>query len=206
MTNKILRASCFLCRDEMVSKDGGHFVSCRCGESYIDRDRWFPDERYRVGGDAVGLEWIVQKDENTTVHTLIHNSTEIEPEKGEVYQVNNRKQTTMRVFDTGATRDTEVGKLDFEGFLSPHVLHRFAEYMHKHRQMPDGSMRDSDNWQLGISDEVYMKSMTRHFMAVWQYHRSPTIKNSEEQIENLCALLFNVQGMLHNIERQYHIQ
>jgi len=35
----------------------------------------------------------------------------------------------VRTFDTGATRDTEDGKLDYEGFLSGRVLKRYAEYM-----------------------------------------------------------------------------
>ena len=33
----------------------------------------------------------------------------------------------MRTFATGATRDTEVEKLDYEGFLSPVVLKAYAE-------------------------------------------------------------------------------
>ena len=49
--------------------------------------------------------------------------------------------STKRTFDTGASRDTEAGKLDFEGFLSPPVLERYAEYLNKHRVMADGSTR-----------------------------------------------------------------
>ena len=56
----------------------------------------------------------------------------------------------MRNFDTGATRDVDTNKLDFEGFLSPVVLERYAEYMHKNRVQADGNLRDSDNWQKGI--------------------------------------------------------
>ena len=52
----------------------------------------------------------------------------------------------MRTFDTGATRDTDSDKLDFDGFLSPLALEAFAEYMHRHRQVADGSLRASDNW------------------------------------------------------------
>ena len=47
----------------------------------------------------------------------------------------------MRKFETGATRDEEIGKYDFEGFLAPTVLVRFAEYMHKHRIQADGNIR-----------------------------------------------------------------
>ena len=53
----------------------------------------------------------------------------------------------IRKFETGATRDTDEGKLDFEGFFSPIVMERFAEYMNKHRRQSDGQLRDSDNWQ-----------------------------------------------------------
>jgi hypothetical protein len=106
--------------------------------------------------------------------------------------------TSSRAFSTGATRDTDEGKLDYEGFLSPLVLKRYAEHMHAARKMPDGTMRASDNWQLGIPKDVYMKSMFRHFFDVWDNHRNP--KPSQHQLEaELCALLFNVSGMLHEI-------
>lgn len=101
----------------------------------------------------------------------------------------------VRQFETGATRDTAENKLDFEGFLCPRVLTAYAEYMHKNRKMADGSMRDSDNWQKGIPKDAYMKSMYRHFMDVWKDHRG--VETSEDEITNLCALLFNVSGLLH---------
>ena len=104
----------------------------------------------------------------------------------------------MRTFETGATRDTDEGKYDYEGFLSPLVLRRYAEYMHKHRKQADGKIRASDNWQKGIPTEQYMKSMWRHFMEVWVLHR---LRASEpihdDMTEILCALLFNVMGYLH---------
>jgi hypothetical protein len=114
----------------------------------------------------------------------------------------------LRRFASGATRDTDDGKLDYEGFLSPLVLRRFAEYMHKNRIQSDGSLRDSDNWQKGIPQDVYMKSMWRHFMDVWTIHRRYTVAHESGQAvdpegyeleEALCALLFNVQGYLHEL-------
>lgn len=105
---------------------------------------------------------------------------------------------TIRKFNTGATRDTATNKLDFEGFLSPLVLRRFAEYMHKNRLQTDGSLRDSDNWQKGIPKDAYMKSMWRHFFAVWEDYRG--IGDNYE--EDLCALLFNVQGLLHELLKE----
>lgn len=106
--------------------------------------------------------------------------------------------TAVRTFDTGASRDTETGKLDYEGFLSPRVLKRYAEFMHKHRQLPDGSLRDSDNWQKGIPRKVYMKSAWRHFMDWWRIHRSDgEIFKSADLEEAICALIFNAVGYLH---------
>lgn len=102
-----------------------------------------------------------------------------------------------RVFETGASRDTAEGKLDYEGFLSPAVLDRFAGYMHRNRKMRDGSLRDSDNWQKGIPRVVYMKSMFRHFMDVWRLHRRG--EYGEEMEEALCAMMFNVQGLLFEV-------
>lgn len=109
----------------------------------------------------------------------------------------------VRTFPTGATRDTDANKLDFEGFLSPLALQAFAEYMHANRVQSDGTLRSSDNWQKGIPLDAYMKSMWRHFFAVWSTYRDAIGFEGGEyqdiQITNLCALLFNVQGMLHEM-------
>lgn len=117
-------------------------------------------------------------------------------------------EKTTRVFDTGATRDTDAGKLDFEGFISPKVWVEFAKYMHDCRlkNVPPGqTIRGSDNWQKGIPKSVYMKSMFRHFMDVWTYHRneSPLTPFGRQMlIRSLCALLFNVQGMMHELLKE----
>lgn len=102
----------------------------------------------------------------------------------------------VRKFDSGATRDTDTGKLDYEGFLSPAVLERYAQFMHKNRVQRDGTLRDSDNWQKGIPITVYMKSMWRHFFSVWKGHRQGLI-----DLDEVCALLFNVQGLLFELLR-----
>ena len=104
-----------------------------------------------------------------------------------------------RTFDTGATRDTEIGKLDYEGFMSPLVMKRYAEYLNGHRTMSDGSTRDSDNWQKGIPFDVYMKSAWRHFFSWWEIHRGwrPGSTLHARMEDSLCAILFNVSGYLH---------
>lgn len=102
-----------------------------------------------------------------------------------------------RQFDTGANRDTDVGKLDYEGFLSPLVMHAYADYMSKKRVLADGTIRDSDNWQKGMPLAVYMKSLFRHFMDVWAHHRSWKAIALEPLETALVGLMFNTMGYLH---------
>jgi len=110
----------------------------------------------------------------------------------------------IRKFKSGATRDTDEGKYDYEGFFSPIVVERYGQYMHKHRKQSDGSLRTSDNWQKGIPVEAYIKSAWRHFLDIWFIHRGYKRfdKQRNEEIlmeEALCALLFNVMGYLYEV-------
>ena len=105
-----------------------------------------------------------------------------------------KRQKKIRVFSTGAKRDTDEGKLDYEGFLSPEVLKIYAEYMDKHMLMRDGSRRSSDDWQKGISKEVYMKSGLRHVHDVWMEHRG--YESREGLRDALCGVIFNFMGYL----------
>lgn len=108
----------------------------------------------------------------------------------------------IRTFKTGATRDSEEGKYDYEGFISPLVIERFGQYMNKHRTQADGGLRDSDNWQKGMTPDCYMKSGWRHFLDWWKEHRG---LGSREGLEDaLCALLFNIQGYLHEYLKNKH--
>ena len=103
----------------------------------------------------------------------------------------------IRTFGTGATRDTDANKLDYEGFFCPLVLERCAQYLNLHRVQQDGKLRESDNWQKGIPRDQYMKSMWRHFMSVWKQHRGH--EDAEDLETALCAVIFNASGMLHEI-------
>jgi hypothetical protein len=107
----------------------------------------------------------------------------------------------MREFSTGATRNSDTGKNDYEGFLSPLVLEEFGNYMTIHRKQADGKLRDSDNWQKGIPQDAYIKSLWRHFHDLWCLHRGyirtdKLTGNKISKKEALCAILFNVQGYL----------
>jgi hypothetical protein len=105
----------------------------------------------------------------------------------------------MRNFKTGAIRDKDDNKLDYEAFNCPLVMERYAQYLHKHRIQPDGQVRAGDNWQKLFGDDhenVCMKSAFRHFHSWWKAHRG---YESEDIEESICALVFNANAYLHKI-------
>ena len=110
----------------------------------------------------------------------------------------------IREFDTGATRDTAEGKLDYDGFLSPLVIRRYAEYMHSNRLQSDGSYRESDNWQKGIPKKEFVKSLWRHFMDLWSSHRGYSITENIE--DAICGIIFNASGYLHEYLKEKYIE
>ena len=108
----------------------------------------------------------------------------------------------MRGFESGATRDTAEGKIDYEGCLSPLVLEAFGEYMLDCSICSDGTKRPSDNWQKGIPLLEYVRSLLRHTFDVWKIHRGYAVKDritgkSITMKHALCAVMFNVMGYLH---------
>lgn len=54
-------------------------------------------------------------------------------QQAEPHAVSN--ESLIRTFETGATRDTAQGKLDYEGFTSPLVLERIDEYTLREREI-----------------------------------------------------------------------
>ena len=110
----------------------------------------------------------------------------------------------MRSFEGGATRNTDSGKIDYEGFLSPFALKAYCEYLDSHRLQADGKMRGSDNWQGGFGPGVCMKSLLRHVWDVWMIHRGGTVMEDGKAVTKktaLCAAAFNIFSQLHDMEK-----
>ena len=102
----------------------------------------------------------------------------------------------MREFQGGATRDTDVTKLDYEAFNNPLVDKCYAEYLNKHRQTANG-LRDGDNWQNLFGDkhlDVCMKSLCRHVVDARLAHRG--YKSEQPIIDSLNAIIFNAKAYL----------
>lgn len=102
----------------------------------------------------------------------------------------------METFSTGATRSASATKVDYEGFMSPLVLEAYGRFMHFHRELEDGTLRASDNWQRGIPFDNYAKSLIRHVFSFWRWHRGYLLIN-ETITWTLCAIIFNASGYLH---------
>ena len=102
----------------------------------------------------------------------------------------------MREFESGATRDDDETKPDYEGYLSEYALPEYAAYMLKHQKQADGETRPSDNWKKGLPIKEYLKSLWRHHITLWVEFKKPH-GNREIIIEACCAIMFNIQGFLH---------
>ena len=118
------------------------------------------------------------------------------------YDMNKIPNIKIREFETGATRDTSEGKLEYARFLSPIVLKRFAEYMDLHRKQTDGNLREPDNWMNLFGDkheDVCLDSLWRHLMDVWLINKGFPNEAREDLESALCAMLFNTQAWLFKV-------
>lgn len=110
-----------------------------------------------------------------------------------------RTEVPIRTFETGATRDTTNGKLSYVKALCPIVLTRYVEYIREHRKLPDGSMREFDNWKRGIPSNVCLDSEGRHFLADWLLSEGYSVNDNHGPVneeDTLCAILFNASCRL----------
>lgn len=124
-----------------------------------------------------------------------------DPKQHPGYQSLGQKEIApIRKFETGATRDTEDGKLAYSQFFSVEVLERRAQFMHKHRIQPDGQLRDGGNWKKGIPRSAYLASLYRHFIDVWK--ECSGIKTEDGLEQAICAAMFNLEGMLYELLKE----
>lgn len=107
----------------------------------------------------------------------------------------------MRTFPTGATRDDDTDKIDYDGHLSLSALAYYGAYMHRHRKQADGTMRAADNWKSGIPLDAYRKSLLRHTIdavrAMADDEASDYTTDPKATMDLLSAVIFNAFGALH---------
>lgn len=111
----------------------------------------------------------------------------------------------IRTFPTGAIRDglidkgTGLPKPDYHRFLDWSVLTYYCDkYMLPNRILPNGQMREPDNWKKGFGEDVTMASLTRHYYAVWGKWSNKRVY-TDECLQDLCGVMFNTIAMMREI-------
>lgn len=96
-------------------------------------------------------------------------------------------------FDSGAIRDSQVGKTDFIETISWTALNTFARYMTAKKEK-----YGAGNFKKGIPDWSYEQSLLRH---IDKYLRNK-YENGDDEIDqdHLSAIVFNAFGLIHNRE------
>lgn len=100
----------------------------------------------------------------------------------------------VREFETGAKRDSDKDKEDYIESVSWLTLMRYAKYM-KVQEVRYGR----GNWKKGIPIEEYEKSLLRHIQKYIanKYDHA----NLEPEVDHLSAAFFNLQGLIHELEK-----
>ena len=82
------------------------------------------------------------------------------------------------------------------------MLQCYVDYIGRHRLQSDGNLRDWDNWKNGMPKDVYLDGLGRHFWATWLLFQGFPASDNHGSVtleDSLCAIIFNAQGMLHEL-------
>lgn len=98
-------------------------------------------------------------------------------------------------FSTGAVRDSEEleEKEDYIETISWLALKRYSKYMTQ-----QAKKYGKGNWIKGIPTDSYERSLMRHIQKYLSNKYNGT--NIEPEVDHLSAIMFNLQGIIHNEE------
>lgn len=100
----------------------------------------------------------------------------------------------VRKFETGAIRDSEEGKEDYIETISWTAFRRYAQFM-TGKKVRYGS----GNFKKGIEISSYERSLVRHLVKyLSNKHEAADLEKNDD---HLCAMLFNIFGIIHEEER-----
>lgn len=100
----------------------------------------------------------------------------------------------VRKFDSGAIRDNDSTKEDYVETISWTALKRHAQYMTGKKKK-----YGAGNFKKGIPIESYEQSLVRHLQKYMENkYEGGTVETRED---HLCAMLFNICGIIHEEER-----
>jgi len=110
------------------------------------------------------------------------------------------KNTKIRTFENGSTRDTAGGKIEYHGFRHPLLEHSFGMYMHGHRLQSNGEMRDSNNWWLGWDKIVSLQSLVRHTADLEALHEGYIVLKERKGDEEITHVVTTIPKHLKHCE------
>ena len=102
----------------------------------------------------------------------------------------------MQTYHSGASRSDATNKLSYLRGLSVQVLTRYMEYLQANRALPDGSLRDFDNWKKGQPAARYKDSLYRHTHDAIRKSIGLSVPEDASLEDLLCAVIFNASGWL----------
>lgn len=92
------------------------------------------------------------------------------------------KQNNKRIFESGAQRDSNIGKIRPD-LISPYMLKSLGKVL------ADGAIHyGARNWEKGMPDEVLKESAGRHYVS-WM--------NNETDEDHASKLIFNIMAFIH---------
>lgn len=101
-----------------------------------------------------------------------------------------------RKFKTGAVRDSDIGKENYSECVSQLALRRYALYM-----LSKEKLYGKGNWRHGIPKEAYLESLLRHMNKYLIELKDGIVI---EESDHLSACFFNLQGLMHELEKEKH--
>jgi hypothetical protein len=107
----------------------------------------------------------------------------------------NNNNQTKTTFSTGAVRDVSSNKEDYIETISYIALQRYAKYMTSKQ-----SVYGAGNWRKGIPISSYEKSLMRHLQKYFANKYEDA--NLEPNEDHLAAAMFNLQGLMHEQEKE----
>lgn len=103
---------------------------------------------------------------------------------------------TVRISDSGATRDSSINKMELSKYICPEVIIAFGAYMLKHQIQSDGTKRTGDNHKKGFGNtpketmDICFASQLRHTLDMWLEQDGFPSKDGID--EALGGVFFNV--------------
>ncbi len=95
---------------------------------------------------------------------------------------NRLKEVKSRVFESGAKRDSNEGKIRPD-LISPKMLKALGKVL------AEGAKHYGErNWEKGMSLDVFKESAARHYVS-WM--------NDEQDEDHAAKLIFNIMGYIH---------